>query len=98
MLSILAAHAKVYLILHRYSRDTNNVGEASDYGKTMRIDRVLPPDQILYQTERYHTSDFSYDIPLKADGDYVLVLKFSEVWFNAARQKVCPLKCNHILF
>lgn len=65
------------------------MGEPSDYGKTLSIGRVLQGDQILYQTERYHTSDFSYDVPLKADGDYVIVLKFSEVWFNAAHQKVC---------
>jgi len=73
----------------KYNKDTAAVGEASDYGRTMTIFRVPQQDQILYQTERYHTSDFSYNIPLKDDGDYVLVLKFSEVWFNAAHQKVC---------
>lgn len=77
----------------RYNKDALMDGEASDYGKTMMIGRVAPQDQVLYQTERYHTTDFSYDIPLKTDGDYVLVLKFSEVWFNAAHQKVeCILK------
>lgn len=54
----------------------------------MQIQRVAVPDQILYQTERYHNGDFGYSIPLKEDGDYVLVLKFSEVWFNTPNQKV----------
>lgn len=44
--------------------------------------------QVLYQTERYHHSTFGYEIPLKGDGEYVLVLKFSEVYFNAPDQKV----------
>ncbi|KAF6016406.1 hypothetical protein EB796_025290 [Bugula neritina] len=78
----------------KYNKDTAAVGEASDYGRTMTIFRVPQQDQILYQTERYHTSDFSYNIPLKDDGDYVLVLKFSEVWFNAAHQKVFNVQLN----
>ena len=45
-------------------------------------------DQILYQTERYHTDTFGYDIPVKEDGWYLLVLKFSEVYFNAPNMKV----------
>jgi hypothetical protein len=44
--------------------------------------------QILYQTERYHYSTFGYDLPLRGDGNYVLVLKFAEVYFNAPDQKV----------
>lgn len=67
------------------------MGIASDYGTALRIGRVHPADQILYQTERYHEEDFSYKIPVKEDGDYVLVLKFCEVWFNAPHQKVCRL-------
>lgn len=43
---------------------------------------------ILYQTERYDTNNFGYDIPIKQDGDYVLVMKFSEVWFTSPNQKV----------
>jgi hypothetical protein len=44
--------------------------------------------QILYQTERYHTSTFGYDIPVAEDGHYLLILKFSEVYFNAPNMKV----------
>lgn len=64
------------------------IGEASDYGRSLQISRVAPVDQILYQTERFHHVDFDYEIPVREDGDYVLVLKFCEVWFNAPRQKV----------
>lgn len=72
-----------------YQADPVSVGTASDYGKQLVISRVPPPDQILYQTERYHTATFGYDIPVsRGDGNYVLVLKFSEVYFNAPGMKV----------
>ena len=59
-----------------------------DYGKSLSIHRVVPQDAVLYQTERYHTGTFGYEFPVKGDGDYVLVTKFSEVWFTAPNQKV----------
>ena len=50
------------------------------------------PDTALYQTERYTNSEnLVYEIPLtkgQEDGHYVLVLKFSEVYFGSAGQKV----------
>ena len=66
----------------------SKVGTSSDYGKQLLIGRVPQKDQILYQTERYHTSTFGYDIPITEDGRYLLVLKFSEVYFNAPNMKV----------
>ncbi|MDR3736666.1 MAG: malectin [Acidobacteriaceae bacterium] len=46
----------------------------------------------LYKTERYADAEFlSYELPLKKeaeDGHYVLVLKFSEVYFEKAGGKV----------
>lgn len=82
------SHVDVFGI--KYNRDPlQHVGTSSDYGKQLIIGRVHPNDQILYQTERYHHSTFGYDVPIKADGDYVLVLKFCEVYFNAPRMKVC---------
>ena len=75
-----------------YLRDTNKMGTASDYGKQLLIGRVSQKDQIIYQTERYHTSTFGYDIPVSEDGRYLLVLKFSEVYFNAPNMKVCTKK------
>lgn len=77
----------------RYEKDSAAVGIPSDYGKTLMIDRVVPQDQILYQTERYHMSTFGYEVPIREDGDYVLVLKFCEVWFTSPNKKVykmCP--------
>ena len=38
----------------------------------MSIQRVHPHDQILYQTERYHTQNFGYNIPIKEEGQYVI--------------------------
>jgi len=72
----------------KYQKDTLKVGTASDYGKNLLITRVPQQDQILYQTERYHMNTFGYEIPIARDGDYVLVLKFSEVWFALPDQKV----------
>ena len=43
---------------------------------------------ILYQTERYDLQKFSYEIDLIDDGDYVLWMKFAEVWFNGPNMKV----------
>ena len=64
------------------------VGVASDYGRRQTIQRVPPQDNILYQTERWHDASFSYDIPVQNDGDYVLVLKFAEVYFYGEKMKV----------
>ena len=49
----------------KYSKDPlmGKTGTASDYGKQlMMINRVKPSDEILYQTERYHSETFGYDI------------------------------------
>jgi len=80
------AHVDSYGIL--YQRDFNKIGTESDYGKKLSIQRVKPHDQILYQTERYSHTTFGYDIPIMQDGDYVMVLKFSEVYFTNSGLKV----------
>jgi hypothetical protein len=74
-----------------YQKDSLSNGVASDYGKNLLIQRAHPSDMILYQTERYDTNTFGYNIPIKQDGDYVLVMKFSEVWFTSPGQKVSGL-------
>jgi hypothetical protein len=75
----------------KFERDplSGKVGTASDFGKQLLIGRVHQHDHILYQTERYHHSTFGYDIPIKEDGDYVLILKFCEVYFRHPNAKVC---------
>lgn len=80
------AHVDSYGIL--YQRDFNKIGTESDYGKKLSIQRVKPHDQILYQTERYSHTTFGYDVPIMQDGDYVMVLKFSEVYFTNSGLKV----------
>ena len=68
-----------------YQADKLSVGIPSDFGKSVQISRVAPADQILYQTERYHVADFGYNIPIKHEGDFVLVFKFSEVYFKGSK-------------
>lgn len=82
------AHTDSYGI--RYAKDPlmGKVGTASDYGKQLIIGRINNVDQILYQTERYHHNTFGYDIPISQDGDYVMILKFCEVYFNSPNMKV----------
>lgn len=73
----------------------DEIGTASDYGKQLiMIGRVPQTDEILYQTERYHTSTFGYDLPIEGDGNYLLILKFCEVYFNAPNKKVFDVVLN----
>jgi hypothetical protein len=77
-----------------YQADALDVGLSSDYGKSLFIQRATPQDQILYQTERYSVTTFGYDLPIYKDGDYVLVIKFCEVWFTEPNQKVFDVVLN----
>lgn len=74
-----------------YQADKLSIGTASDFGKSLQIDRAAPADQVLYQTERYHVADFGYTIPIKDEGDFVLVLKFCEVYFRGSKLKVSKI-------
>ena len=76
-----------------YRADNNPVGVASMFGQSLTISRVHPDDMILYQTERYHTSSFSYSIPIEEEGNYVLVTKYSEVYFQHPGGKVEHFSC-----
>lgn len=75
----------------KYSSDSNSVGIASDFGQSLIISRVHPEDMPLYQTERYHTTTFGYTTKVSGDGEYVVILKFAEVYFTAPGQKVTAL-------
>lgn len=80
-----------------YDRDplTDRIGIASDYGKQlMMIGRVSQSEEILYQTERYATNTFGYDLPVSGDGEYMLVLKFCEVYFSGPNLKVFDVVLN----
>lgn len=83
-----------------YIADSNTVGVPSEFGRTLTISRVHPDDMILYQTERYHTSSFAYDISVPDEGQYLLIAKFSEVYFQHPGGKVCVLLLllNNLLY
>ena len=80
-----------------YQADRLSVGTASDFGKSLQIERAAPADQILYQTERYHVADFGYTVPIKEEGEFVLVLKFSEVYFRGSKLKVSYIPLPYYL-
>jgi len=48
----------------------------------------LTDDSPLYQTERWANGNFQYILPINKEGKYVLILKFSEVFFNSAADKI----------
>ncbi len=80
-------HTDLYGI--HYRADPQRVGVASDFGSRLIIARTHAHDSILYQTERYHNDHFSYEVHLPVDdADYVIVLKFCEVYFQAPNEKV----------
>lgn len=60
-------------------------GQSSDFGSQFDIKNTN--DQTVYQTERWSQSDIVYKLPIP-EGKYVLVLKFSEVYFNNMNEKV----------
>ena len=64
-----------------------NKGTPSDYG--LQYDIELTKDEELYQTERWADGDLIYTLPFDTDpGTYVAILKFSEVYFSQAGEKV----------
>lgn len=74
--------------------DPISIGTESDYGTRLPIKRVNNDDQILYQTERWHDRSFHYTIPVHDDGDFVLVLKFAEVYFYGPNMKIFDVRLN----
>ena len=65
-------------------------GESSDFGTNSEIKNTK--DKEIYQTERWSSESLIYNLPLKNDGKYVLVLKFSEVYFNSKGEKIFDVK------
>jgi len=79
----------------KFLADPIDVGTKSDYGKRLPIKRIPEEDQIIYQTERWHDTDFHYLVPIHEAGDFVLVLKFAEVYFYGSNMKVFDVRLNH---
>ncbi|XP_064120792.1 malectin-A-like [Macrobrachium nipponense] len=88
------AHIDTFGIMYERDPLEGKIGTASDFGRRILIRDVPIADQVLYQTERFHHSTFGYDIPLKGDGEYILVLKFCEVYFDAPGKKVFDVVLN----
>lgn len=63
-----------------------DAGVSSDYG--LNYDISDTKDMELYQTERWHSETFTYSLPISEPGKYVIILKFSEVYFNNPHEKV----------
>ncbi|XP_066515304.1 malectin [Hoplias malabaricus] len=92
------AHTDSHGIHYRKDPLEGKAGKASDYGMRLPILRSSPEDQILYQTERYNEDTFGYDVPIQEEGEYILVLKFAEVYFAQSQQKVFDVRLNgHIV-
>ncbi|KAM9331316.1 malectin [Gastrophryne carolinensis] len=88
------AHVDSNGIHYRKDPLEGKVGRASDYGMKLPILRANQEDQVLYQTERYNEDSFGYDIAIRDEGEYVLVLKFAEVYFAQSQQKVFDVRVN----
>uniref|UniRef100_A0A1I7UUX7 Malectin domain-containing protein n=1 Tax=Caenorhabditis tropicalis TaxID=1561998 RepID=A0A1I7UUX7_9PELO len=77
-----------------YSEDPSDSGVSSDAGRAFSFSNAEDRDVEIYQTERWSKESFSYEIPVSEDGDYVIILKFSEVYFERPDQKVFNVKIN----
>ncbi|KAM6965495.1 malectin isoform 1-T2 [Aplochiton taeniatus] len=88
------AHTDVHGIHFKKDPLEGKLGKASDYGMRLPILRSSPEDQILYQTERYNEDNFGYEVPIRDEGDYILVMKYAEVYFAQSQQKVFDVRLN----
>jgi hypothetical protein len=81
----MVSSMKKYIII---TKDNHfDVGQTSDFGA--QFDIKLTQNKELYQTERWASEDINYKLPFPSNpGRYVLILKFSEVYFNSANEKV----------
>ncbi len=67
-------------------------GESSDFGSGQEL--KLTEDHEIYQTERWSKEDLLYKIPIKGEGSFVLILQFSEVYFNSKGEKMFDVEVN----
>lgn len=79
-----------------YRKDQGySAGVPSDYGMQFSIRSTK--DSKIYQTERYAEEDFTYSIPIVEDGNYVLILRFSEVYFTNSGAKIFNVKIGDMI-
>ncbi|CAB3403039.1 unnamed protein product [Caenorhabditis bovis] len=87
--TVKAAHNIVY------EEDRLKIGTTSAAGIIYDFPNAHIDDVPLYQTERFHEETFGYEFELP-NGDYVLILKFSEVYFQAPYQKLFDIVVNGV--
>ncbi|CAI2348558.1 unnamed protein product [Caenorhabditis sp. 36 PRJEB53466] len=80
----------------QYSADTSTDGVASDHGMQFSFSNADPDDLEIYTTERWSKESFEYSVPA-GDGEYVIILKFSEVYFQRSGQKIFHVRINYHL-
>ncbi|EFP13286.1 hypothetical protein CRE_12180 [Caenorhabditis remanei] len=76
-----------------YSADYSDEGMTSDAGVQFAFNNAETDDLEVYQTERWSKESFDYEVPV-GDGEYVIILKFSEVYFSKAGEKVFNVRIN----
>ncbi|KAJ1353178.1 hypothetical protein KIN20_009751 [Parelaphostrongylus tenuis] len=82
-------HVGAYGIV--YEHDGSTSGIASDHGSRYLFPNAPREDRKLYETERYDFGDLVYKFDIKGDGAYVVILKFSEVYFERPGMKISCL-------
>ncbi|KHJ95167.1 hypothetical protein OESDEN_04891 [Oesophagostomum dentatum] len=80
-----------------YREDPSSQGTASDYGTRWAFVNAPEEDRKLYETERYYAGTLIYAFDIAEDGNYTVILKFSEVYFRDPGQKVFNVFINDIL-
>ncbi|VDK54917.1 unnamed protein product [Cylicostephanus goldi] len=87
-------HQGAYGIVYQEERNTQGI--ASDFGTRWAFPNAPEEDRRLYETERYHNGDMTYVFDIPKEGNYVIILKFSEVYFQGPGQKVFHVNINDI--
>ena len=73
----------------KYEEDKTTTGFSTHSGELLdHVTNALPQDSELYKTDRSGISGFGYALPVKSDGNYVLVLKFVETSVNEIGKRV----------
>ncbi|CAG9312415.1 unnamed protein product [Blepharisma stoltei] len=49
-------------------------------------------NEFVYQSERWYIGIWGYDLPISADGTYVLILQFAEIYYSIANARVWNVK------
>lgn len=73
-----------------YKKDTGYSSESkvSDYFLNPELAKIpikYTYDEAIYKTERHGDTTFDYQIPVKKDGTYTIILKFCEVKYTLFR-------------